>query len=151
MIIICFHVHVPTFSSVRAHANNRTYFILDEALSWDEARARCNDSNSGHLAVANSVKEFQFLLGLYDEYRAKGGIAVGAWIDGEYDSAAKTWYCESNSPSTACLPGMPWTYEEPNNVDDEKCIIVWFTRTDGVANYICSKKMAAICSAYPYR
>ena len=148
MIIICFHVHVPTFSSVRAHANNRTYFILDEALSWDEARARCNESNEGYLAVANSAKEFKFLRGLYDEYRARGGVAVGAWIDGEYDSAAKTWHCESNGPGTVCLSGMPWTYEEPNNVDDEKCIIVWFTRTDGVANYYCHKKMVAICTAY---
>ena len=98
--------------------------------------------------MANSVKKFKFLRGLYDEYRAKGGIAVGAWIDGKYDSAAETWHCESNGLGTTCPPDMPWTYEEPNNVDDEKCIIVWFTRTDGVANYRCNEKMPAICATF---
>ena len=140
--------HVPTFSSVRVYYNSRTYFILDEALSWDEARARFNDSNEGHLAVANSVKEFKFLRGLYDEYRAKGGVAVGAWIDGEYDPVAKTWHCDSNGPRTACRSGMPWTYKEPNRMNSEHCIIVWHSRSDGVANFRCWEKMPAICTAY---
>ena len=139
---------VLAFSSVRDHYNNRTYFILDEALSWDEARARCNDSNEGHLAVANSVKEFKFLRGMYDEYRVKGDVAVGAWIDGEYDPVAKTWRCESNGPRTACRSGMPWSNKEPNRLNSEHCIIVWYTRSDGVANFRCWEKMPAICAAY---
>ena len=101
--------------------------------------------------MANSVKEFQFLRGLYDEYRAKGGVAVGAWIDGEYDSAAKTWYCDANGQGSVCPLDMPWSFREPNRLDTEHCILVWFARTDGVANYRCNATMPAICAAYPIR
>ena len=41
---------------------------------------------------------------------------------------------------------MPWTHGEPNRIESEHCILVWYSRTDGVANFRCYEKMPAICA-----
>ena len=125
------------------------YVWLDEALTYDEANARCSEGNNGELAVANSKKQFEFLRGMYDEYRSRGGNAVGAWIEGKYDNASKIWRCKSNYDfyyDDACRNTMPWTHGEPNRIETEWCILVWYSRTDGVANFRCYEKMPAICA-----
>ena len=131
------------------HFYNRPYYLLDEALTWARAEERCSEGNNGYLAAANSAEQFDFLRGLYDKYRNQSGSAVGAWIDGIYDSDAKMWRCHSNEFDT-CPSDMPWSHGEPNRNDTEHCILVWYSRTDGVANYNCNKTMPAICATNRY-
>ena len=134
-------------SSFEDHFNSRAYYWLNEALTWDEARGRCSEGNNGFLAVANSKKQIEFLRGMYDEYRSRGGDAAGVWIDGKYDNATKTWRCYSNDDD-ACVSDMPWSRGEPNRNDTEWCILVWYSRTDGMANYRCNARMPAICATF---
>ena len=124
--------------------------MIDEALTWDEARDRCSENNDGYLAVANKAYEFSFLRGMYDKYRRQGGTANGAWIDGKFDNATDKWVCDAYiyGQNTDCNSDMPWTHGEPNNLDIERCALVWFTRTDGVANYMCNEKLPTICATY---
>ena len=124
--------------------------MLDEVLTWTEARDRCSQDNNGYLAVAKNVQEFKFLRVMYDKYRSRGGDANGAWLDGTYTNSNNTnkWICDSNGEGSDCPSKMPWTNGEPNNLDTERCILVWFTRTDGVANYMCNERMPAICATY---
>ena len=123
--------------------------MLDEALTWAEARDRCSEGNNAYLAVANYDKKFDFLRGLYDKYRNQSGSAVGAWIDGKYDNASKTWHCDAGGLGI-CSHRMPWSHGEPNRNDTEHCVLVWYSRTDGVANYNCNKTMPAICATIRY-
>ena len=85
---------------------------------------------------------------MYDKYRAQGGNANGAWIDGKFNNGTNKWVCDAYiyGKSPDCMSDMPWTHGEPNNLDTERCILVWFTRTDGVANYMCHEKMPAVCA-----
>ena len=139
------------YCSVVGLFNNRLYYLVDEALTWSEARNRCSQDNSGFLASsAYSVQQFNFLRGLYDEYRAKNGTAIGAWIDGQYDSEAKEWHCKSfwYGRHGRCPNDMKWSHGEPNRNDTEHCILVWYSRRDGVANYRCDARMPAICAAH---
>ena len=126
------------------------YYWLDEALTWVEARDRCSEGNNGYLAVAKSKKQFDFLRGMYDEYRARRGDAAGAWIDGKYHNATKTWVCDSYIyvwyPNY--MSYMSWSFEEPNGELTEHCVLVWHSRTDGVANYRCNARMPAICATF---
>ena len=126
------------------------YYWLDEELTWDEARNSCSDGNNGYLAVANSDKQFKFLRGMYDEYIYQGGDALGAWIDGKFNNATKTWVCDSYIyvwyPNY--MSYMSCSFEEPNGELTEHCVLVWHSRTDGVANYNCNQAMPAICAAY---
>ena len=145
-----------TRSSVEDHYNKRAYVLLDEALTWDEAYDRCRQGDYEYLAVANDEKLFKFLRGMYDEYVANGGSAIGAWIDGRFYNTTDAWNCESNAGNFAydydylCQSEMPWSNGEPNRNDTEHCILVWYSRTDGVANYRCNVKLPAICATKRY-
>ena len=75
--------------------------MLDEALTWDEAYDRCRQGDYEYLAVANDEKLFKFLRGMYDEYVANGGSAIGAWIDGKFYNTTDAWNCESNAGNFA--------------------------------------------------
>ena len=146
-------VCVPLCCSVVDHFNNRAYVLLDESLTWAEARARCSEGNNGYLAVANNAEQFDFLRGMLDKYRSQGGAANGAWIDGRlYEPATAEWVCDAYvyGSNYYCQPGMPWTHGEPSNLDFEHCILVWFNKTDGVSNYVCNEKMPAICATFRY-
>ena len=138
-----------TCSSFEDHLHGRVFVWLSEELTWDEARARCSEGDYANMPVANRKTHFDFLRGMYDEYRSRGGDAVGAWIDGKYDYNTKTWHCYSNY-NDACLSDMPWSRGEPNRNDTEHCILVWWSKTDGMASYNCSARMPAICTTYRY-
>ena len=120
--------------------------MLDEVLTWNEARDRCSEGNNAYLAAADYDEQFAFLRGLYDKYRNQSGSAVGAWIDGKFDNATKTWQCGMGK----CSFEMPWSRGEPNREDTEWCLLVWYSRTDGVANYRCNATMPAICATIRY-
>ena len=130
------------------HFNAKAYYLIDEALTWAEASDRCAEGNAGYLAEAKDDKEFKFLRGMYDKYRTQGGDANGAWIDGTYDNITKQWMCDSHGFGSDCLWDTPWSHGEPNRLHIERCLLVWFTRNDGVANYMCSERMPAICATY---
>ena len=140
--------------SVVDHFHNRRHFFIDKPLTWSEASDECRKTNDGYLAVANSEEEFDFLRGMYDEYVAQGGSAIGVWIDGTFDNDTKTWTCYSNYDDVyfddSCLDDMPWSFGEPNRNETEHCILVWYSRTDGVANYRCNVKLPAICATKRY-
>ena len=144
------HVGTCPCSRVEDHLKKRAYYLIDEALTWYEARDRCSKNGEGYLAEAHNAEQFDFLRGMYDKYRAQGGNANGAWIDGQFDNGTKEWVCDSYiyGKNTDCMSAMPWTHGEPNNLDTERCALVWFTRTDGVANYMCHEKMPVICATY---
>ena len=99
--------------------------------------------------MANNKKQFDFLRGMYDEYRSRGGDAVGAWIDGKYDNATKTWHCYSNGDA-ACVSDMPWSMGQPLRSDTARCILVWYSTTDGMTNHRCNAPMPAICATFRY-
>ena len=145
-----------TCSSVEHHYKKRAYVLLDEQLTWDEANDRCKEGDNAYLAVANDYKIFKFLRGMYDEYVANGGSANGVWIDGKYYPLTDTWQCDSNSNNNVyeyediCQYDMPWSHREPNRLDTEHCILVWYSRRDGVANYRCNARMPAICATKRY-
>ena len=130
--------------------------MLDEALTWAEARARCKEGSNEYLAVANSVEQFNFLRGMYDKYRANNGSADGVWIDGKFDAAANVWNCYSNYDNFAydyndvCQSDMPWSSGGSNTGSNQHCILVWHANSDGVKNYGCSEKMPAICATKRY-
>ena len=131
--------------------------MVDAALTWDEAKAKCAENGAGYLAEADSVEKFNFLKGMLDAYRTQGGSADGAWIDGKFDNATDAWNCESNSNSFAynyediCQSGMPWANEEPVDADDRgHCVLVWHSSSDGVTNYWCNTKLPAICATKRY-
>ena len=149
-----FCVRVCVSCSVKGNFYNRAYYLLDEALTWTEARDSCREDNNGFLAVANNDNEFDFLRAMYDNYRSQGGSAIGAWIDGEYYNVTKKWHCHSNvnyaDRDDTCGNDMPWSHGEPNRNDTEHCILVWYSRRDGVANYRCNATMPAICATYRY-
>ena len=147
--------HLAYFS-VADHFYKRRYVFLDEALTWDTAYKKCRAYRNGYLAAAKNDEEFDFLRGMYDVYRALGGNAIGVWIDGKYDNVTNEWRCYSyyNLYSSGlyyydpCWNDMPWSHGEPNRNDTEHCLLVWYSRRDGVANYRCNEKMPAICATF---
>ena len=126
--------------------------MLDDALTWTEARDRCSQGNNGYLAAANSDAHFAFLRGLYDKYRNQSGSAVGAWIDGKFDNATNKWVCDAYvyGANIGCLAELLWATGAPNHEDTDRCIGVWYQRPDGVANRKCNKKVPAICATFRY-
>ena len=150
---MCVCVCVCVCYSVEDHFYNRAYYLIDEALTWAEARDRCSEGDAGFLAEAKNVEQFDFLRGMYDKYLAQGGDVIGAWIDGKYDPDRKAWPCNSYFDFDAyyddpCLKTMPLSTGEPSIVDTMRCVIVWWQKTDGVANYRCDAKLPAICATY---
>ena len=133
---------------VEDNFQNRAYYLLDEALTWTEARAKCSTNNAGYLAMANSAEHFTFLKGMFDNYRSQGGSAEGAWVNGVYEYSR--WLCHDYiyGLEAACPSVMPWTSGEPDNLPTEKCARVQHTKTDGLANYACTEKMPAICATF---
>ena len=139
--------------SVEDHFQNRVYYLLDERLTWREARDSCSENNDGYLAAVNNKAQFNFMLGMFDKYRAQGGHFVSAWLDGKYEPATAMWRCDAYVYGTKirCQAAMPWAFEEPNNLDfDEHCILLWWSRTDGVVNYVCDALLPAICATHRY-
>ena len=95
--------------------------------------------------MASDAVEFAKIRYVYDDWiQNDGGQAAGAWIDGYRVLDYGFWYCYY-SGSTACPASMPWSAGEPNRAETEKCLAVWHSRTDGVANYDCAQKLPAIC------
>ena len=117
------------------------YQFIDDALSWNESLATCKQH--GALAMADDAETFNVLLGMYKKYRAANGTAVGVWLDGTRANATSSWRCEDDTID--CGADMPWSVGEPNRPDSEHCVLVWYSRTDGVANFGCDGKMPTIC------
>ena len=130
----------------------RDYYLVDESLTWEQARARCSQNSDGYLAVAYSVEHFNFLKGMFDNYRSQGGSAAGAWINGKYTSSVSKWFCYDYTYGygPTCLAGMPWSNGEPGSLATEHCIRVAQTNTDGVVNGQCDDTMPAICAKFRY-
>ena len=128
--------------------NNRVFYLLDEDMTWDEARDRCRQGHTGYLAVANtcSVQEFDFLRKIYDVYRAAGGKSRSVWIDGRFDPVDYVWRCLSNADGL-CRSGMPWAEEQGGPAN---CVLIWGTYAQGVTNAECNSKMSAICATHRY-
>ena len=125
---------------------NRGYYLVDATLTWDEAKAKCAENGAGYLAEADSVEKFNFLKGMLDAYRTQGGSAVGAWIDGKYDSATSKWQCASHQyhDIKSCSPDMPGTWQAQTS----GCIRLLYSTTSGVVTHSCTEKMPAICAKY---
>ena len=118
------------------------YHFVDAALNWTESLAACEDRH-GALAMAYNADRFEALREVYDHYRASVGSAAGAWLDGRRANATSSWRCEDDKID--CASAMPWSTGEPNRPDSEHCVLLWYSRTDGVANYDCNRMMPAIC------
>ena len=119
--------------------------MIDELLKWPEAVDRCREvAYGGYLAVASNAAEFTKLRAVYDAWHRRGGQAAGAWIDGYRLESTGPWYCISE-PRDYCPSTMKWSANEPNRLASEKCVVVWHSRADGVANYGCTRKLPAIC------
>ena len=116
--------------------------FIDGEFTQSEAVAACKEQH-GSLAMASDVETFLVLRGLLNDTRGPtDDIYRGAWLDGKLD-ANDVWQCESNN--VECSQDMPWTKYEPPRHEDEKCVLLWLPRWDGVAHYYCTRKMAAIC------
>ena len=120
------------------------YALIDDALTWNESRTAC-EKRHGVLAMANDAATFTVLRRMYEQYSVGAERpALGAWLDGRrVNDTADSWQCESNKID--CPSNMPWSSGEPNRQQTEHCVLVWYSRTDGVANYGCARKMVAIC------
>ena len=116
--------------------------FIDGEFTQSEAVAACKKQH-GSLAMADDLETFRVLRGLLNDTRGPtDDIYRGAWLDGKLD-ANDVWQCESNN--VECSPDMPWTKHEPPRHEDEKCVVLWLPRSDGVAHYYCTRKMSAIC------
>ena len=93
--------------------------------------------------MAGDAATFDVLRSMFDQYRAESGSAVGVWLDGKLDDDDDIWKCDSNNDE--CGPNMPWTNGSPTQQQTEQCVLIWHSRSDGAANYPCSKGMPAIC------
>ena len=128
-------------SSLEKIHEGHKYLFIDDAFTQSEAVAAC--TQSGSLAMADDLETFRVLWRLLNDSRGPSDDNhIGAWLDGKLD-ANGTWQCESNK--VECGPIMPWTKYEPPRHEDEKCVLLWLPRWDGVAHYYCTRKMAAIC------
>ena len=92
--------------------------------------------------MAGDAKAFILLRSVFDEYRADSGGVVGVWLDGKQD-AGGFWQCDSNERE--CGPDMPWVNGAPPQLNSGYCVLIWHSRSDGVASYPCTKRMPAIC------
>ena len=125
---------------MKTHKGHR-YVFVDGAYSWNDARSVCYAY--GALAMADNAATFDVLRSMYDQYIAGSGSAIGVWLDGRLVNDTDIWQCEANKVD--CGANMPWSVREPNRLETERCVLVWYSRTDGVANYDCTKTMPAIC------
>ena len=122
------------------------YVVIEGAHTMNESAVACKGQGGGALAIAYSNGTFNALRQLYDQYQDEYeyGLVVGMWLDGRRDDeAAGVWRCESDTVD--CGANMPWSAGEPNRLNTEHCVVVWHSRTDGVANYVCTRKLPAIC------
>ena len=119
----------------------RLYMFMDGAFTQSEAVTACE--KHGSLAMAEDAEMFGVLWRLLNDSRGPSDDKyIGAWLDGKLD-ATGTWQCESNK--VECGPIMPWTKYEPPRHEDEKCVVLWLPRSDGVAHYFCTRNVSAIC------
>ena len=97
----------------------------------------------GHMAMANDVDTFKVLRGIYDEYLAADGKVAGVWLDGMWNETASKWRCVANDVD--CATSMPWTLGTPVRQQTARCVLMWHSRGDGVANWSCGRKVASLC------
>ena len=45
---------------------------------------------------------------------------------------------------------MPWSSVVPNTGNNEHCVLVWHSSTDGVTKYSCNERLPAICATKRY-
>ena len=95
------------------------------------------------MAIANDVNTFNELRAMFDQYRAASGTAVGVWLDGKRPNATGKWRCEAETMD--CPSTIQWSAGEPKQSDTDQCVLLWHSKTDGVATYDCTKRMPAIC------
>ena len=140
------HIKLSVFYRIEGSHRYRAYYLVDATLTWDEAKAKCSENGAGYLAEADSVERFNFLKSMLDAHRSQGGSAVGAWIDGKYDSATSKWHCETYkyNSDVNCSPDMPGTWKAQTS----GCIRLFYSSTSGVVTHSCSEKMPAICATY---
>ena len=117
--------------------------FMDGAFTQSEAVTACE--KHGSLAMAEDAEMFGVLWRLLNDSRGPSDDKyMGAWLDGKLD-ANGTWQCESNK--TECGPSMPWSAGQPDQLQRQKCVMLWLPRGDGVTNYFCAHWAAAICDA----
>ena len=116
--------------------------FLDGAFTHSEAAAACGEKH-GSLAMARDSETFRVLRSMLDASRAPSDDRyTGAWLDGKRD-ANFVWQCESNK--IVCGRNMPWTHGAPSYYADEGCVLLYLPYQNGVVNYICTRKLSAIC------
>ncbi|MDY6061204.1 MAG: DUF6273 domain-containing protein [Oscillospiraceae bacterium] len=94
--------------------NGHTYQVLNESLSWSEAKESCEKSG-GHLVTITSEEENEFVNNIF-----KASNAKGCWIGGYLQNDEFKWVTNENFGFT------DWYIGEPNNYlnRDETCLII---------------------------
>lgn len=67
-------VEIPEFGTKTAEFNGHTYVLVDESMTWKEAKAYCEEKG-GYLATVTSQEEQDFITGLIE-----GGTKCQYWL-----------------------------------------------------------------------
>ena len=98
---------VPTYTW-----GNHKYQIFQEALTWDEAKSKCEELG-GHLATITSEEEYNFVLSFLPTSREL------YWLGGRKSDNGEVWQWITGEPFTF----TKWHKGEPNNQgQSEQCL-----------------------------
>ena len=81
---------VPEYLEGAAAFNGHYYKLIDEHLTWTEARAACEE-NSGHLATITSAEEQSFISDLIEEHDTQNANVHHYWLGGTDEESESRW------------------------------------------------------------
>ncbi|MDO4618314.1 MAG: C-type lectin domain-containing protein [Clostridia bacterium] len=94
--------------------NNHKYELIDEGLSWSEAKALCEEKG-GYLAVITSREENDYITGL-----VKKGSKNGYWLGGEVIDGELCWITNEKVGYTN------WDVDQPDNSNSAENKLMMF-------------------------
>ena len=107
---------LPSYLENASYYDGRFYKLVDEPMSWTEARRTCGEQN-GHLATVSSKEEQDFINSLIEEQ----GTLYHYWLGATDEDTEGDWKWVTGE--SVPMPGDSWGYEnwcgnQPNNKTD---------------------------------